>query len=70
MAVCIVTPAESNIVVSASVLLLVPGVYLVGSIYDLIAGNLLSGLARAAYASLLIMVIGVGIWLVSGRCMR
>ncbi len=49
-AVSIFTPAESNIVISASVLLLVPGVYLVGSIYDLIAGNLLSGLARAAYA--------------------
>jgi uncharacterized membrane protein YjjP (DUF1212 family) len=54
-------PISSNIVTSAGVLLLVPGVFLVGAVYELISGNLVSGLARGAYAVMLIMAIGAGI---------
>lgn len=54
-------PVNGNVVTSAGVLLLVPGVFLVGAVYELISGNLVSGLARGAYAALLIMAIGAGI---------
>lgn len=54
-------PISTNVVTSAAVLLLVPGVFLVGAVYELISGNLVSGLARGAYAALLIMAIGAGI---------
>ena len=54
-------PINSNIVTNAAVLLLVPGVFLVGAVYELISGNLVSGLARCAYAVMLIMAIGAGI---------
>ena len=56
--------AQTSQVLIASMLLLVPGVFLVGAISDLIAGNLVSGLARGAYASLLIGAIGAGLWIV------
>jgi uncharacterized membrane protein YjjP (DUF1212 family) len=52
---------NGNTVTSAGVLLLVPGVFLVGAVYELISGNLVSGLARGAYAMLLVMAIGAGI---------
>ncbi|MBK8046172.1 MAG: threonine/serine exporter family protein [Anaerolineales bacterium] len=59
-----ILPVNANTVISASILLLVPGVFLVGAVYDLIAGNLIAGLARGAYSAAIIVAIGSGIWLV------
>jgi uncharacterized membrane protein YjjP (DUF1212 family) len=47
--------------VIASVLLLVPGVPLVLSLFDLLLGNLVSGIARGFYALIVLMSIGVGV---------
>jgi uncharacterized membrane protein YjjP (DUF1212 family) len=46
--------------VLASVLYLIPGVPLVTSLLDIIHFDLVAGLARAAYASLVIVCMGVG----------
>ncbi len=55
--------AKLNTVILASVLFLVPGVFLVGSISDLISGNLMSGMARGVHAGLIIASIGAGLWI-------
>lgn len=55
--------AKPETVLLASVLFLVPGVFLVGSISDLISGNLISGVARGAYAVLVTGAIGAGLWI-------
>jgi uncharacterized membrane protein YjjP (DUF1212 family) len=55
--------AQLTTVQLASVLFLVPGVFLVGSISDLISGNLISGVARGAYATLITGAIGAGLWI-------
>ena len=47
---------------SASVLLLVPGVPLVSGTADLFRGDIVSGIARATAALLAVVSIGVGVW--------
>src|SRR6266508_308698 len=55
----VVKPAT---VITASVLLLVPGVLLVSSTADMFRGDIISGVARATAAFLFVMSIGAGIW--------
>ncbi len=50
----------SSEAVLASILYLVPGVPLVTSLLDIIHFDLVAGLARAAYASLIVVCMGVG----------
>ncbi len=52
---------KPEIAVVASVLLLVPGVPLITSLLDLLRFYLLSGLARGAYAGLILISIGLGV---------
>ncbi len=47
---------------TASVLLLVPGVLMVSSTADMFRGDIISGVARATSALLFVMSIGAGIW--------
>lgn len=47
-----------------SVLFLVPGLLMVSSTADLLRGDTISGLARAAAAALVLVSIGAGVWLV------
>jgi uncharacterized membrane protein YjjP (DUF1212 family) len=57
----------------SAVLLLVPGVFLVSSITDLITGHVLSAVAKAANVVLLTASIGIGLWfalLVTGSHLR
>lgn len=49
-------------VITASVLLLVPGVLMVSSTADMVRGDITSGVARATAALLSVMSIGAGIW--------
>jgi uncharacterized membrane protein YjjP (DUF1212 family) len=55
----VVRPAT---VVTAAVLLLVPGVLLVSSTADMFRGDVLSGIARATSALLYVMSMGTGVW--------
>jgi uncharacterized membrane protein YjjP (DUF1212 family) len=53
---------HTAIAVAAAVLLLVPGVPLVSGTADLFRGDIISGIARATFAFLVVISIGVGIW--------
>jgi uncharacterized membrane protein YjjP (DUF1212 family) len=53
---------HTAIAVAAAVLLLVPGVPLVSGTADLFRGDIISGIARATFAFLVVLSIGVGIW--------
>lgn len=59
-----VAAANVNVAIAipASALLLVPGVLLVSGAADLFRGDILSGIARATSAFLVILSIGVGLW--------
>lgn len=48
----------------ASVLLLVPGVVMVSAVVDLFRGDTLAGISRAVAATLSLIAIAVGLWLV------
>jgi uncharacterized membrane protein YjjP (DUF1212 family) len=50
--------------VTASVILLVPGLLMVSSISDLFRGDTIAGMARATMALLTIFSIGIGMWIV------
>ena len=56
------TAIHTAIAVAAAVLLLVPGVPLVSGTADLFRGDIISGIARATFAFLVVISIGVGIW--------
>ncbi len=56
--------AEPGLVLAASVLLLVPGVLMVSSVADLFRGDTLSGMARALSATLIIIIVGAGLYVV------
>lgn len=56
-------PLPSSAMV-ASVLLLVPGVVMVSAVVDLFRGDTLAGISRAVAATLTLVAIAVGIWLV------
>jgi uncharacterized membrane protein YjjP (DUF1212 family) len=59
-----VTPDASRIGIIASVLYLVPGVPLVTSILDMTRFDLVSGLSRALFATLLMISIAIGMLLI------
>ena len=62
--VSLTTVHRPGLAVVASVLLLVPGVLMVSSVSDLFRGDMVSGLARAAHATLVVGTAGAGMWLV------
>lgn len=53
-----------NLVITGSVMLLVPGVAITNALRDLIAGDLLSGITKTIEAFLISISIAIGVWVV------
>jgi uncharacterized membrane protein YjjP (DUF1212 family) len=64
VASALIRPAAPEVALLASVLLLVPGALMISSASDLFRGDMVSGMARATLASLVVATIGAGIWMI------
>ena len=53
----------SDVAIGSSILFLMPGVFLINSVFDIINDNTLVGISRAVSTGILILCIAVGVYI-------
>ena len=58
----IISTNTLNVAVSTSVLFLIPGVHIINSVTDILDGHVMTGIARAVSAMILVICIAIGLY--------